>query len=83
MTSFECDNGRCVDTFAQCDGINNCGDYFDELHCPGSFRLTLRLASNTLISFMKSLKTCLFCQTFTTSLHLSIYFTTSLFNLFL
>jgi Low-density lipoprotein receptor domain class A len=28
-----CKNGRCYYANERCDGINNCGDYTDELNC--------------------------------------------------
>jgi len=30
---FSCNNGRCIDSHKQCDGINHCGDFSDERSC--------------------------------------------------
>jgi len=30
---YACDNGRCINHFHSCDGINHCGDFSDERHC--------------------------------------------------
>ena len=39
---FECNNDRCVELSAKCDGINDCGDWTDEskLLCGGELDLT-------------------------------------------
>ncbi|VDM23842.1 unnamed protein product [Toxocara canis] len=38
--SFFCQNGKCVSQSAHCNGINECGDYSDELNCPASHKDT-------------------------------------------
>ncbi|XP_007894202.1 suppressor of tumorigenicity 14 protein homolog [Callorhinchus milii] len=30
---FACTSGRCIDETLRCDGWNDCGDNFDEMHC--------------------------------------------------
>ncbi|XP_078693227.1 uncharacterized protein LOC144922964 isoform X2 [Branchiostoma floridae x Branchiostoma belcheri] len=36
LDQFSCSNGLCVPHWANCDGVNNCGDNSDEQHCEGS-----------------------------------------------
>uniref|UniRef100_A0A9J2P4X9 Sushi, von Willebrand factor type A, EGF and pentraxin domain-containing protein 1 n=1 Tax=Ascaris lumbricoides TaxID=6252 RepID=A0A9J2P4X9_ASCLU len=36
--SFFCQNGKCVPQSAHCNGVNECGDYSDELNCPASHK---------------------------------------------
>lgn len=31
---FQCTNGLCIDSNAQCDGVKDCLDGSDELKCP-------------------------------------------------
>ncbi|XP_078693058.1 uncharacterized protein LOC144922847 isoform X2 [Branchiostoma floridae x Branchiostoma belcheri] len=33
VDQFSCSNGLCVPHWANCDGVNNCGDNSDEQHC--------------------------------------------------
>ncbi|KAI8477697.1 laminin subunit, partial [Branchiostoma belcheri] len=33
LDQFSCSNGLCVPHWANCDGVNNCGDNSDEQHC--------------------------------------------------
>ena len=37
FSEMTCNNGRCVTTDVKCDGVNNCGDYTDELKCGGMY----------------------------------------------
>ena len=39
--TFHCRNSRCIPEHQQCNGVNDCGDFSDEVNCgcaPGQFQ---------------------------------------------
>ena len=37
LNKYCCRSGRCINETSYCDGINDCGDWGDELYCKSKF----------------------------------------------
>jgi hypothetical protein len=47
---FTCTNGQCIDKVGLCNGVSNCADGSDEVHCNGELDLTLEAKSGRTIT---------------------------------
>lgn len=46
IESFHCENGRCVNSNWHCDGVDDCGDFSDEVECAERCSFLLDTASS-------------------------------------
>ena len=43
---FQCGNNNCINQTLVCDGVDNCGDYSDELNCTAGKNRRLYACTN-------------------------------------